>query len=665
MLHRLPFAKHFSLPLLAKELVEQSARKRTYVIRTVYAVLLFLSAGLMFYDTLARFRGGNPFQVLGQGREMFDILIALQFAGVYLFMPAITCGVLTQEKERDSLALLFLTRLGPWTILFEKLLSRLVPMGTFLLLSLPLLVFAYSLGGISTARLWGGVWTLTVTTFQVGCLALACSAYFRTTVGAFVGTYLLGMVMMFGGPLLYAIMSLIVLRDVPEPRVATGLVNLFGGQGSLVGGAVYSFFDYIGLMMHEGVGLFFLFGPVTFFPFEMSWMPGGRFSTFPAYVLRTIPMLLSSGFCLLLARAFVVRRAFAPANNLLLKLFRSLDRLFKAINNNPITQGIVLIREEDNLPDTDPVAWRETSKRALGMKRYLIRLFVALEVPVVVVCMLISALGGGGDVWEAAASVMFVLWGISVLIVSVKSASLIAGERTHQTLDVLMSTPLSAREIVQQKFRGVRRLLWLLAIPFATLILFETSWRSAIASDWWVSSQGNNLNSYGYARPVHPPGLYLVCSALTVGVYLPMIAWLSFWIGLWTRSQSRAIIGALAAVVGWCVFPFLFICLPVEIIGRHVFGVAMHSGSPLSFLLLLSPATIVGLNEVNELHEIWRSPWLAVILNFVIYVPCLVLFRTLCLNFADRCLDRNEHGTRIANRVLRTPVLAAGGNERR
>ncbi|MBI5759912.1 MAG: hypothetical protein HZA46_15445, partial [Planctomycetales bacterium] len=495
---------------------------------------------------------------------------------------------------------------------------------------------------------------------QVGCLALACSAYFRTTVGAFIVTYLLGLVMLFGHELSYVVISLIVRHEVPPPRVATGLVNLFGGQGSVVGGMLYTFFDYIGLMQYnEEIGIFLLFGPMTFFPFEMSWMPGGRFSTFPAYVLRTIPMLLSSGFCLLVARAFIVRRAFAPAKNLLLKLFRSLDGLFHRFNQNRFTKGIVLIREEDNLPDTDPVAWRETSKRALGMKRYLIRLFLVLEIPVVVVCILISTAGSANGPSEAAAMVMFLLWGISVLIVSVKSASLIAGERTHQTLDVLMSTPLSAREIVRQKFRGVRRLLWLLAIPFATLILFETSWRSAISSNWWFSIP-QQLNDYSYYnRPSHPPGLYLLCSLLTVGVYLPMIAWLSFWIGLWTRSQSRAIIGALASVIGWCVLPFLFIVLPTEIISRHVFGVHIGSGSIFSLLLLLSPATIVGLNEVNELNEVWNSPWLAVILNFVIYVPCLVLFRTLCLNLADRCLDRNEHGTPIAKRELRTPVLAA------
>ncbi len=66
-----------------------------------------------------------------------------------LFVPAIVSGALTAEKERNTLQLLFLTRLGPWTILLEKLLSRLVPVATFLLVSLPLVFIAYLWGGLT------------------------------------------------------------------------------------------------------------------------------------------------------------------------------------------------------------------------------------------------------------------------------------------------------------------------------------------------------------------------------------------------------------------------------------------------------------------------------------------------------------------------------------
>src|SRR5258708_111578 len=168
----------FGLPLLAKELIEQAARKRTYVVRVVYAALLFFAAYLFFYDTL-RMGKASPLAVLGRGQHMFSALVALQFAGVYFFMPALTCGFLTYEKETASLQLLFLTRLGPWTILCEKLMSRLIPMFGFLLLSLPLLAFAYSLGGISPAFLASGVWLLVLAVLQMGTLALPLSAFFR------------------------------------------------------------------------------------------------------------------------------------------------------------------------------------------------------------------------------------------------------------------------------------------------------------------------------------------------------------------------------------------------------------------------------------------------------------------------------------------------------
>src|SRR5688572_3503195 len=113
--------QHLGLPLLAKELLEQAARPRTYIVRTLYAALLFFFALLIFYfssyESIA-----NPLALFGRGREVFFNVVRLQFAGVLLFMPAITCGAITAEKERNTFGLLLLTRLSPTTILLEKLL---------------------------------------------------------------------------------------------------------------------------------------------------------------------------------------------------------------------------------------------------------------------------------------------------------------------------------------------------------------------------------------------------------------------------------------------------------------------------------------------------------------------------------------------------------------
>lgn len=593
----------FGLPLLAKELIEQAARKRTYVIRVAYASLLFLMAMILFHDTL-RLSSGNPLAALGHGRRVFEVVMGLQFAGVYLFMPAISCSVFTQEKERSSLMLLFLTRLGAWTIVLEKFLSRLVPMLCFLLLSLPLLGFAYSLGGITSANLWTGVWMLAVTAAWCGSLAVCCSAWFRTTVGAFVGSYLIGIALLIG-PFLCA-QLLFWGRPPHTSPVLSALV-----RGSGIGSGIYNDPDQV---------LFLFFAPVQYF----DSFPTTNQSL--AIILRSVPILLSSGFFLVLARLFVVRRASAPPRNLLLKGFRWADRTFARLNENPLTRGIVLVRNESPLPDEEPVAWRETTKRSLGRSRYLFRIFLAIEIPLSLVLMAIAFIEDGD--MNGISLLLLLLWIVTLLIVAVQGASLIAGERTHQTLDVLATIPVSGQEILLQKFRAVRRLVLVLFVPFVTILLFQVSWMSEIA----------HVNRGSFDRRMVSLPLYLACGLLSVAIYLPMAAWLSTLIGLVVRTQARAIIWSVGAIIGWCILPPVVIVMPIVLLLDLNRGPA----EGWAFLMLLSPMMIVALNESRQLHEFAGYPWAAVAVNFMAYGFMLLLIRQLCLTNADRFLGRAE-----------------------
>jgi len=598
--------QQFGLPLLGKELLEQAARKRTYVIRVGYAILLFLAAYMFFYETL-RVGSASPLAALGRGRQMLEILVGLQFAGIYLFMPALTCGVIAQEKERASLQLLFLTRLGPWAILFEKLASRMVTMLGFLLLSLPLLAFAYTLGGISPEYLWTGVGLLLLTVFQLGALSLFCSAYCRTTVSAFVMSYLLLAVTSLGPALL--------------------LVGFL--QGGIFGGtAIEQFVISLGLFEEEVQFIFPLCTPAHFFGSASIGM--GRFGLLPHWaslVLRCMPIIFSGVVYLGLARVCLVRRAFAPPRNLVLKFFKKLDSTFHRLNDNRWTRGIVLIGETDSLPELEPIAWRETTKRSLGQARYLLRLLLAVEIPVLVLCIFLAIVSTSNN--EPLGSYLaFFLWCFSVLVVSVQSASLIAGERSHQTLDVLCATPLSGKEIIRQKFRGVRRVIVALLVPLCTVFIFQCWWKSETSGLRYP-----NYTAFGWPEVSVP--LYCVCSALSAAVYLPMVAWLSLWIGLRVRSQARAITGAVAAIVAWCIGPLLFCIAPIGIL------VQPSNDSPFGYLLLLSPMMAILLNELDGFREVFRSgQWVAVILNFLLYGGALLLFRNNCLNDADRLLGR-------------------------
>ena len=594
-------SRAFGLPLLAKELLEQSARRRTYVVRVVYATLLFVSAFLLFFDIL-RSGASSPLAVLGKGREMFETLVRLQFGGVYLFMPAITCGVLTLEKERASLPLLIVTRLGPWTIVFEKLLSRVIPMAGFLLLSLPLLAFAYSLGGIAGSQIAAAMWMLFLTTFQMGTVAILCSAYFRTTVGAFIGSYLLSLALMFGPALV-----LLIAHSLGW--------NVDHAINSLTSSPQVAFVPVIVL-------------PLCGFAMWIDGPPAFRAAShFWAIVVQSGLILSSSAVCLALCRYFLIRRAFLPPRNLLLAMFKRVDGFFHRLNDNRFTRGIVLGGSETSIPEGQPVAWRETHKRSLGRARYLVRIFLALEIPTAVLCFIVAfpLAGHGRTDPEAIAAILFVLWGIAVLMVAVQSASLIAGEKSHQTLDVLCTTPLTGREIILQKYGAVRRLMCVLLVPFGTVFYFHC------AIKWNMGSH------FTWPHRVFEMPLYLATSVATVAIYLPLAAWLAIAAGLTMRTQVRAIVTATGALVAWSIAPVMLVTMPLA----FAFGSFGQNRELIAASSLLSPAAIVPFNEFDSLREL-GDPWIVMPINFAFYGALLGAIRFVCLRNADRWLGRTD-----------------------
>jgi len=112
------------LPMFAKELVELAHRPRTYTVRAMFAVLLFLLSAVLFAPTMQAAQI-TRLGLFGKRANLLDVLYEVEWFGLCLFVPALVSGVPAAEKERNTLQLLLLTRLGPWAILIAKLLSRL------------------------------------------------------------------------------------------------------------------------------------------------------------------------------------------------------------------------------------------------------------------------------------------------------------------------------------------------------------------------------------------------------------------------------------------------------------------------------------------------------------------------------------------------------------
>jgi hypothetical protein len=223
----------------------------------------------------------------------------------------------------------------------------------------------------------------------------------------------------------------------------------------------------------------------------------------------------------------------------------------------------------------------------------------------------------GGRNSETLSLLAAALGTLAVLALSAFSANAFVSERVSQTLEVLMTTPLSARDMVRQKARMLTRFMWVVAAPLMTVFVVE----------WWMESE----SSYRYVHDVlqTQPSSYLLCSVLTLAIYLPLVLWLSLWIGLKMKTRFRAIITALAVVVAWCVLPL--IC-----------GVILQLRTPSlesTLLALTSPLAVPAGNEVFGLRELFpHQPLLGVLCNFSIYGLILVALRHRCLAQAERYL---------------------------
>lgn len=564
--------RRFELPLLAKELNEQAAQKRTYVIRFMYAALLFVGACALFYGNFLQGGGGSA-SGLGQGRRMFESLVGLQFWSIYLFVPAISCGCLAAEKERNTLGLLLITSLTPWQIVLQKLLGRLVPMLTFVILSFPLMAIAYSFGGIAEAYLWSGIMLLVLACLQAAALAVMCSAWYSTTVEALIGNYLIFLVLYFVLPWGWGRW---LFENASDATLGTTLVR------------------------------------------------------------ASFSVLMIGGF-LVAARFFVETRAFVPPRNVLLGIFHALDRFFNEANT--VTGGIVLVKDGEPLPGKEPVAWRETTKRSLGTFRYLFRVLVALELPLLVVCQSLQTFTPGGPDTAKLTTLLYVFWCLAGAMITVHAGSVITAERTRQTLDVLLATPMNGAEMLRQKLSGVWRLIRVLQVPFVTIFAFEWWWHRESDFRWFV----------------------LLLSLVSAVLYPHVLAWVALWVGLRVRSQIKAVVGTMALVGVWLFVPTAIRAVLVQILGIRppLWVECLFSLSPAEQI-----AAIEGLNAASLMYrqaERWQL-WLylgLVAFNFALYGWVLTLIRKWCLKHADRLLGRVEPPVDLARPPESIPEFEA------
>lgn len=176
-------------PVLDKELRSEIFSQGTLMLRVVIQVSMLLSVPMM-----------AALLFLRSDRAGYYVAYVITFN--LLVGPVFSAGSITQERERQTLALLLTTLLRPGTIVLAKLLAALRVSTVLTFLLTEQLLLAYFL--LPELRSW--FWTLgvflliiAVTCLATSTIGLMCSALSRRTSVAMVSTYLT-LLVLFVGP---------------------------------------------------------------------------------------------------------------------------------------------------------------------------------------------------------------------------------------------------------------------------------------------------------------------------------------------------------------------------------------------------------------------------------------------------------------------------------
>jgi ABC-type transport system involved in multi-copper enzyme maturation permease subunit len=189
-------------PIVAKEYRSRMRTWRSPVAMMVY-VLLLGGLGWAIFASMASASGPFGFgfgQASNYGQTLFVSLVIFQMMLLACITPGTTAGGISGERERQTIDLLFVTRIAPFSIIWGKLLASMSFVLLLLMLSVPIFSLVFLFGGVELDQVLCAFLVTAVTALTLGVLGIAFSTLFRRTVTATVAAYGVAFILLAGAP---------------------------------------------------------------------------------------------------------------------------------------------------------------------------------------------------------------------------------------------------------------------------------------------------------------------------------------------------------------------------------------------------------------------------------------------------------------------------------
>ena len=182
-------------PVFRAELVRTPRRRRYYVLRVIYGFVLIYLIWANYQELIFRvaIRGGEPSiaDFSNFALTTFISFASIQLATILFLVPPLFGGVIADEKQRKTMHYLMASRLSSGEIVLDKLAVRLLHIGAFILLGLPVMCLLTLFGGVAwdyVAVAYAGTFSITI---FAASLAVMVSTFARRVWQGVLVTYVL------------------------------------------------------------------------------------------------------------------------------------------------------------------------------------------------------------------------------------------------------------------------------------------------------------------------------------------------------------------------------------------------------------------------------------------------------------------------------------------
>jgi ABC-type transport system involved in multi-copper enzyme maturation permease subunit len=481
-------------PIFDKELRVSSRRRTSYVLRSVYILVLSIFVLYTWFITVNLSGAGAAFQVSRMaivGKGVTTTIVWFQFIVAQLITIVMLSTSVSSEIRQRTLGVLMTTPMNSLQIVMGKLLSGLLQTGVLLGISLPLLAIVRVMGGVPWDYVVSSLCiTLTATIFA-GSLSLLMSIRSRHS-------------------------YTVVLTIIAGYSIAFGFLPAMMAAFSSGRG----FFENLLHLANP----FFAMGVNT----STMLLPPGLGGGLSSWLLHCAIMLAAAGCVVFLAVLRVRHVALAQASGGK-EQSRPVGKAKTLSRRRSRSKGLPIRRVQGA-----PVFWMEMSG-PFGLRgRGDTILYVMLGVIIIISCS--PMLFIGAFAWRAGLPILGNILALFLLIVIVRlavlSAASITREKEARTWPILLATPLDDRDILFGKgYAALHRNLRLMAV---LVVLWAVGWLLCAFTELSMAEAT----------------LYLIEGAAVLAGTVICIIGLGLYFGVRLKSTSSAVAATIGAYVG-------------------------------------------------------------------------------------------------------------------